>query len=208
MGAGVLAGQASVGFWLLSCTFVFQSTAVPGLTFFTPPTSQSPDRWLPLSSTLHNLKIDNLLLIQKDKMTFTTLTKTFTSVTLATLLIIGCTTTTTKTKNPTFSKSTDSLQVDLNKLVSCEGINLDGKEITNNGKITTELEIDITNGQNIPADENQMNALGKQIASEIKEALQDKAVYQTYKVLFITKTESAGVTSRTWKGKIFKSEEL
>jgi len=142
-------------------------------------------------------------------MTFTTITKILTLVTLVvSVFIIGCTTTTTKTKNPTFSKSTDSLQVDLNKLVSCQGINLDGKEITTNGKATTELEIDITNGQNIPADENQMTSLGKQIASEIKEALQDKAQYQTYKVLFITRTENAGVTSRTWKGKVFKSEEL
>ena len=30
MAAVVRAGQASVGFWLLSCTFVFQSAAVPG----------------------------------------------------------------------------------------------------------------------------------------------------------------------------------
>ena len=29
--AVVRAGQTSVGFWLLSCTFVFQSAAVPGL---------------------------------------------------------------------------------------------------------------------------------------------------------------------------------
>jgi len=130
------------------------------------------------------------------------------SLVTAITLIVSCTTTTTKTKNPVFSKPTNSLQVDLNKLVSCEGINLDGKEINTDGKINTELEIDITNGQNIPTDENQMNDLGKHIAVEIKEALQDKAEYQTYKVLFITKTESAGVTSRTWKGKIFKAEEL
>lgn len=140
-------------------------------------------------------------------MTFTKMPKVLSLVTAITL-IVSCTTTTTKTKNPVFSKPTNSLQVDLNKLVSCEGINLDGKEINTDGKINTELEIDITNGQNIPTDENQMNDLGKHIAVEIKEALQDKAEYQTYKVLFITKTESAGVTSRTWKGKIFKAEEL
>src|SRR6185312_9518903 len=137
-------------------------------------------------------------------MTFTKMPKVLSLVTAITL-IVSCTTTTTKTKNPVFSKPTNSLQVDLNKLVSCEGINLDGKEINTDGKINTELEIDITNGQNIPTDENQMNDLGKRIAVEIKEALQDKAEYQTYKVLFITKTESAGVTSRTWKGKIFKA---
>ena len=50
--------------------------------------------------------------------------------------------------------------------------------------------------------------LGKQIAIEIKQSLQDKNEYNTYKVLFITKKENDGVTQRTWKGKIFKSEEL
>jgi len=42
MAAVVRAGQASVGFWLLSCTFVFQSAAVPGLTFFKSPNIAKP----------------------------------------------------------------------------------------------------------------------------------------------------------------------
>jgi len=44
MAAVVRAGQTSVGFWLISCTFVFQSAAVPGGRFSNPPTSQSPVR--------------------------------------------------------------------------------------------------------------------------------------------------------------------
>jgi len=43
MAAVVRAGQASMGFWLLSCTFVFQSAAVVGGRFSNPPTSQSPN---------------------------------------------------------------------------------------------------------------------------------------------------------------------
>jgi len=46
MAAVVRAGQTSVGFWLLSCTFVFQSAAVPGGRFSNPPTSQSPARYV------------------------------------------------------------------------------------------------------------------------------------------------------------------
>jgi len=93
---------------------------------------------------------------------------------MVTMLFASCTTTTTRTKNPTFNKPTDSLQVDLNKLVSCEGINLAGREITTNGKTSSELEIGITNGQNIPADQNQMDNLGKQIAVVIKGYRQNK----------------------------------
>ena len=40
--AVVRAGQTSVNFWLLSCTFVFQSAAVPGLTFFKSPNIAKP----------------------------------------------------------------------------------------------------------------------------------------------------------------------
>ena len=63
--------------------------------------------------------------------------------------------------------------------------------------MSSDLEIDIINGQNISADENQMIDLGKQIAKEIKQSLQDKNEYGTYKVLFITKKENDGVTQRT-----------
>ena len=141
-------------------------------------------------------------------MNFTTMTKIAGLLTLVILFIIGCTMTTTKKKNPVFSKSIESLQFDINKLVIDEGVNLKGKEINTNGKINSELEIDINNAEDIPTDQNQMDALGKQIAVVIKAALQDKSEYQTYKVLFITKTENAGATNRTWKGKTFKSEEL
>ena len=42
MAAVVRAGQTSVGFWFLSCTFVFQSAADPGLTFFKSPNIAKP----------------------------------------------------------------------------------------------------------------------------------------------------------------------
>jgi hypothetical protein len=42
MAAVVRAGQTSMGFWWLSCTFVFQSAAVPGLTFFKSPNIAKP----------------------------------------------------------------------------------------------------------------------------------------------------------------------
>ena len=44
MAAFVRAGQTSVGICRLSCTFVFQSAAVPGGRFSNPPTSASPVR--------------------------------------------------------------------------------------------------------------------------------------------------------------------
>ena len=42
MAAVVRAGQASLNFWLLSCTFIFQSASVPGLTFSKSPNIAKP----------------------------------------------------------------------------------------------------------------------------------------------------------------------
>lgn len=141
-------------------------------------------------------------------MTFSKMTKLTSLILLMAFIIVSCTMTTTKTKTPLFNKSTDSLQVDLNKLVSCNGINIDGKEITINGKVSSELEIDINNGQNIPSDENQKKNIEKQIAVIVKQALQDKSEYNTYKILFVTKKGNGAVTQTTSEGRIFKSEEL
>jgi hypothetical protein len=70
------------------------------------------------------------------------------------------------------------------------------------------LEIDITNGQNIPIDQEQMIALGKSIAKVFKNDLKDQNEYNTFQVLFITKQVNGNVTQKDWKGKIFKLEEL
>ncbi|MEO7047635.1 MAG: hypothetical protein ABI091_20215 [Ferruginibacter sp.] len=141
-------------------------------------------------------------------MIFFKMTKIVSFLSLITFSMVSCTMTSTKTKNPVFSKSTDSLQADLNRIVSCERINLDGKEISNNGRLSSVLEIDITNGQNTPTSESQMEELEKQIALLVKQALKDKDEYNSYKVLFVTTKEDADLTQRTWKGKVFKSEEL
>ena len=125
-----------------------------------------------------------------------------------TITLISCTTTITKSKSPLFGVQTDTLTVGLNKMVRCENINLDGREITTNGKAASELEVDIMNGKNIPADNDRMKALARTIAVYLKNALQDPREYDSYKVLFVTKTMTDGVTTRNWTGVAFKREEL
>src|SRR5437762_3423121 len=123
--------------------------------------------------------------IRPAKMLLSKKVKTCLTIFCAATSITSCTLTTTKTKNPVFNVTTDQVQNDLNKLVSCESINLDGREINKNGKANSELEIDIINGQNIPGDESQMISLGKLIASDIKRSLKDQKQYNTYNVLFV-----------------------
>ncbi|MGN6600803.1 MAG: hypothetical protein ACTHK8_00040 [Ginsengibacter sp.] len=135
-------------------------------------------------------------------------TKTFTFLLFSLLVIESCTLTTTKQKMPVFSESGDSLRTELNQLVVCEDLNVDGKQVTTDGKTSSVLEIDVVNGRGIPANEDQMAALGKRIAVKIKEALQDKNEYNTYKVLFVAVRENGSVTQRKWRGKIFQSDDL
>ena len=121
--------------------------------------------------------------------------------------LASCTMTSTKTKDPVFNDMVKT-QKELTKIVTAEDINLNGKETTTNKKVTSELEINITNGQNIPATEDERKALGKSIATLIKNNLKDKNEFDTFQVLFITKVESGGVTKRNWVGNVFNSSEL
>jgi len=140
-----------------------------------------------------------------------TLLKTYSTlavIVFISIIFIKCTTTVSKTKDPTFNVEVKTIQSDLKKIVTCENINLSGKEITSDGKVNSELEISITNGKNIPTDDLELKALGKQIASDIKKSLKDSNEYNKYTVLFVTVTTDSGVTKRHWKGNDFKSEEL
>lgn len=130
------------------------------------------------------------------------------SLFLTAIFIVGCTVTTTKTKAPLFNIPTEQIQKNLNQLVSCQSINVDGKEVNTNGKIESELEIDIINGKDIPTNDDQMISMGKLIASDLKKSLRDQNQYNTYKVLFVKAQTDGGVTQRSWRGKVFKSEEL
>jgi hypothetical protein len=128
------------------------------------------------------------------------------------LFLNNCTTTTTKAKDPVFSTNTQNLEESLKSIVTCENINLSGKEINTNGIIKSQLEIALTNVTNPPTNDTQLISLWKHIASIIKNAMKDQNEYDTYKVIFVTvetKTNFAGTTSnRKWNGFEFKSNEL
>jgi hypothetical protein len=124
-----------------------------------------------------------------------------------TLLQLGCTITTTKTKNPVFT-DIQRVQNELGSLVKAANINLNGKEITANNQTTTELEVAITNGANIPTGYDERRSLGKSIATSIKHNLKDPNEFDKYKVLFVTRVESGAVTKRNWVGDVFSSTEL
>jgi hypothetical protein len=125
----------------------------------------------------------------------------------AALLTPACTFTVNREKPPVFPGPIDSLQARLNQLVVCEHFNLDGKEMTTNGKKKSQLEVDVINGKNIPTGDS-MIALAKVIGLEVKKALKDTGEYEHYNVRFVAVKVDGSMTTRTWVSKEFTSAEL
>jgi low affinity Fe/Cu permease len=124
-----------------------------------------------------------------------------------TAILLSCTTTTTKIKNPEFSDQA-KVQNELSSLVKAENINLSGKEIIINKKSSSELEVSIINGQNIPSDNDKQKAFEKLIAVCIKKNLKNPNEFESYKILIVKKTENNGVKNQSWTGNTFKASDL
>ena len=124
------------------------------------------------------------------------------------LFFYSCTSTSTKTKDPNFNTEISVIQNDLNKIITSEKVNISGKEITANEKISSELEVSILNGKDIPADEYQMKALGRSIATIIKKALKNQNQYDLIVVLFVIESKNGDINKREWKGFEYKPNEL
>lgn len=125
----------------------------------------------------------------------------------AVILMVSCTITTTKTKDPVFTDMS-KVQNEMVTLVRAENIHISGKEITTKKKITSELEVVVTNGNSIPASDEERKALGKSIATSIKRNLKDPNEFEKYTVLFVTKVENGAVTKRSSVGDVFSSTDL
>ena len=127
---------------------------------------------------------------------------------LLAFFITSCTFTTTRTKPPEFKLSVDSIEGKIDSLVTCEHITLNGAEKITNGKSSSEMEIDIINGKNMPSDDDRLKTLGKLIVSRLRTELKNPNDYNTYKVLFVALQTKGNVTTRNYRGWIYKSEEL
>src|SRR5580658_8984216 len=85
---------------------------------------------------------------------------------------LSCTMTVRKPKPPGYAIAPDSLQAQIFRIIPSETIRLEGSETISNGKSSSELEIDIINGKDVPADTIRTKAIGHAIAADVKNALQ------------------------------------
>jgi hypothetical protein len=123
------------------------------------------------------------------------------------ILLASCKFTRTKNKIPAF-KNMNELKIELSKVISAENVNVNGKEVTTNGKTAFELEISITNAQRVPEADELKRVLGKWVAKVVKSHLKDTSEYGVYKVLFIDKQANNEATKQNLASYNYVYEEL
>lgn len=136
-----------------------------------------------------------------------TLLTVLTSFAIIFFFIVSCTTTVTNNKAPEFKVDLSSIEHDLNTLVKCQQFRINGIEKKVNDKVSTELQITITNGTNIPASEDAIEELAKKIALQVKMSLKNQKAFDSYKISFVAETKGF-VTVTKNKTIVFESDKI
>lgn len=130
------------------------------------------------------------------------------SLALVINFLTGCHFTTTSIEIPKFNLPADSLGSEINLLVTCEHTTAAGKEIKTNGKLSSEIDIEIINASGLPSNDNDLKALGRKIAVVFKRALADPGKYDHFSVFFTTQKSKAGVSVKNRKEFDFMGKEI
>src|SRR5690606_11986582 len=120
---------------------------------------------------------------------------------------LSCTRTTRVAHHPVFTNQAQA-ENELVGLLKAENVNLSGIQSTPNGQVSRELDVTEINGMDIALNADLQNALQKSIASSIRRNLQDPNQFDIYKVLFVEKTESNGLTKSKSTGRSFEVSGL
>jgi|GEM_PF-1908975 hypothetical protein len=139
----------------------------------------------------------------------------FTKTTIVLVLMCSaysCTYTSTKTKPTNFKVENAKIVENLKTLVTFEKVNVNGTETKTKAQekeqVSTNLEISIINGSNIPSDDVKIKSLAKSIASQFKQELSDTTDFKTFNVVFVTNQSNGVVTTNNYTSFTFKTEEL
>jgi hypothetical protein len=125
----------------------------------------------------------------------------------ASIFVVSCSVRHTKKNDPIFA-DIEKTKSEIGNLIQAENINISGKEITTGKDSTSELEIVVTNGQNVPATENERIFLSKSLAKSIKNNLTHTDQFETYNVKFITRTKGESMTVDKYIIDTYKIKEL
>jgi hypothetical protein len=128
------------------------------------------------------------------------------SAVLISILFYSCSY--TQTFDPNF-KTEQSPQLDSIKAkYGVEDLQVQGKKSSGSGGNHTNLTIKLINGKGVPGNDDELTVLAKQVAIFTKGMLKDPKQFESYTVLFVTKTVDGSVTSSKWVGHEFKPGEI
>lgn len=102
----------------------------------------------------------------------------------------------------------DSISRDINSIIFAPESNVNGKQISSNGKTLTELIFNHINPNDLPTDTTEQKILGQHIATLLKHALKDPNSFTDYKVLFTRKVTDGSTTKSNYAGYSYKSSAL
>ena len=122
------------------------------------------------------------------------------------LWICGCNY--TKTYTPEFNGKQAAVLDSINSKYSFEDVAIIGKKTSGSGGDHNVLTIRFVNGRNLPADDDQLVALAKQLAKLVKSTLKNPKEIESYTVFFDTKTVDGNTTTTKYSGHEFKPGEI
>jgi len=124
------------------------------------------------------------------------------------LLVLFFSCTYSQPYNPEF-KNEQSPQLDSIKAkYGFEDLQVQGKKSSGSGGNHTNLTIRFINGKGVPTNEDEITVLAKQLAILTKGMLKDPNQFESYTVLFVTKTVDGNVTNSKNVGHEFKLGEI
>jgi len=122
--------------------------------------------------------------------------------------MVACTFTTSMPLTPDFRVGTDTIGSHMDSLISAENFNFYGIKKSVNGTVTRVMQVTVTNGKNVPSEDQALRALGKTLATYAKSQLKDTAEYDLYDVRFESRKTSDGMTNTSFSTLEFKTQEL
>ena len=124
-------------------------------------------------------------------------------------LLFGCTYTSHTGIPVELSGNSDSVANQILALVKCEHLNVNGIETKINGKHSdNQLLIEIMNPINLPNSQNSQDTLTLKIAKLLKTNLKDEDLFDTFKVMFVTKSTDGMTSTTNSTGHIWKKTEI
>ena len=116
--------------------------------------------------------------------------------------------TSTQTYMPELNTNQKVIADSINSRYGFENIEMTGKKMSGSGGNHTSVTVKFINGKNIPTDEATQTTIAKELAQLIKKALKNPNEFESYTILFVTKTVDGASTSEKYTGHEFKSDEI